>query len=155
MIPFNHNIKSFEDVKKEYPKFFDLSFLNNKKVKKFTEEELNLLVEDSLDEAAFKGVRPKSIKQLRAIHLPTAQAKALYRYLWAIEHITDQMVKWGWDSRDIVTLIRRMEKAGYDPYSTTEDTAGQFIESIEGHGFKKITTKYGDEFMVYNPKGYD
>jgi hypothetical protein len=155
MSPFNHDIKSFEDVKKEYPRYFDLEFLKHDKVKKFIEEELNMLVEDSLDEAAFRGVRPKSIKQLRAIHLPTAQAKALYRYLWAIEHITDQMVKWGWNGKDITTLIKRMEKAGYDPYSTTEDTAGQFIESLKGHGFKKITTKYGDEYMVYNPKGYD
>lgn len=154
MIPFK-NVNTLEEVKKEYPRFFDLKFLRNEKVKKFTEEELNLLVEDSLDEAAYKGVRPKSVSKLRIIHLPTAQAKALYHYLWAIDHITDQMVKWGWDSKDIVILIKRMEKAGYDPYSTTEDTAGQFIESLKGHGFKKVITKYGDEFTVYNPKGYD
>ena len=154
MIPFK-NVNTLEEVKKEYPKLFDLAFLNNKEVKKFTEEELNLLVEDSLDEAAFKGVRPKSTKQLKILHLQTAQAKALYHYYWSIDHVFDQLTKWGWDGKDIFILIRRMEKAGYDPYSTTEDTAGQFIESLKGYGFKKVTTKYGDEFTVYNPKGYD
>jgi hypothetical protein len=47
-----------------------------------------------------------------------------------------------------------MRQAGYDPYSTTEYTAGAFIESLKEHGFKTVTMADGDEFRVYNPKGY-
>ena len=154
VIPFNHKIKNMGDVKKEYSSTFDINFLNRKVVKNFIQDELEILIEDELDRCLWAEEKPKSKAALTFIFTPTAQAKALYHFLWSIDHITDQMVKWGWDPRDIVTLMKRMQQKGYDPYSIEEDTAGQFIESLKGYGFKKIETKNGDKFYLYNPKGH-
>lgn len=155
MIPFNKSIRSFDDVKQEYPAWFELSWLKYKQVKKFVIDELNILIEEELNRCDFEGEKPKHKQTLNAIYTSTAQAKAIYHYLWSIDHITDQMIKLGWKQKDIMILIKRMEKAGYDPYSITEDTAGRYIESIRGHGFKTVQTKNGDTFRVYDPRGYD
>jgi len=141
MIPYK-NVNSIEEVKQIYPSIYGDWVYKKKKVIEFIEEELEALRE--------RQNRGKISLHMRL----TAEAKGVYRYLWVIDHITDQLVKWGWDTTDIVILITRMKRAGYDPYSTTEDTAGQFIESLPGHGFKTIQTENGDEYLVYNPKGY-
>jgi hypothetical protein len=143
-----------DDVRKAYPQSFDLCFLNRKEVLQFTKDELSTLIDDAKWEIQTGAAKRKHPNTLRKELLPIAQAKALYHFLWSIDHITDQMVKCGWKPKDIVTLIRRMEHAGYDPYSTEEDTAGQFIESLTQLGYKKVKTQTGHEFFVYNPKGY-
>ncbi|MGA9189762.1 MAG: NUMOD4 motif-containing HNH endonuclease [Methanosarcina sp.] len=153
MIPFK-KVNSLEDVKKAYPSAFDKSLLNFNVVKNFVPGELDLLIEDEIDRCLWAEEKPKSRAALALIYTPVAQAKALYHFLWSIDHVTDQMVKWGWDPKDISTLMKRMQKKGYDPYSIDEDTAGKFIESLKGFGFKKIETRYGDEFYLYDPSGY-
>lgn len=83
-----------------------------------------------------------------------AEARGVYNWLWAVDHINDQMIKWGWDLKDIKTLMKRMVKAGYNPWSLTEDTVGDFIYSLPGHGFYEIALKDGKEsFTAYDPTG--
>lgn len=65
----------------------------------------------------------------------------------------DQMRKFGWRTADLHILIKRMQIMGFDPYSTTEDTAGAFIESLPHYGYKIMKKKDGTTFMAYNPKG--
>ncbi len=83
-----------------------------------------------------------------------AEARGVYNWLWAVDHINDQMIKWGWDLKDIKTLMKRMVKAGYNPWSLTEDTVGDFIYSLPGHGFYEIALKDGKgSFTAYDPTG--
>ncbi len=83
-----------------------------------------------------------------------AEAKGVYDWLWAVDHIDDQMFKLGWKQKDINILIQRMEKAGYNPWSLTEDTAGKFIESLPGRGRTEISTRNGKKtFSAYDPTG--
>ena len=63
------------------------------------------------------------------------------------------MRKFGWRTADLHILIKRMKIVGFDPYSTTEDTAGVFIESLPHYGYKSMKKKDGTTFMAYNPKG--
>lgn len=128
MIPFNQDIKTIEEVKKEFEFLGDISsFMKDKKVKKFYNEELKTA---------------KTVEE--------AKAKALYHFVWSLTHVFDQMVKYGWNPDDLRLLIKRMERAGYDPYSITEDTAGAFIESRPSKGFpEKIIN--GKRFRLYDP----
>ncbi|KKG94573.1 hypothetical protein [Methanosarcina mazei] len=83
-----------------------------------------------------------------------AEAKGVYDWLWAVDHINDQMIKWGWDTNDINTLIKRMIKAGYNPWALTADTAGEFIYRLPGHGFYEVTLENGKgSFNAYDPTG--
>ncbi|AKB68258.1 hypothetical protein [Methanosarcina mazei] len=83
-----------------------------------------------------------------------AEARGVYNWLWAVDHINDQMIKWGWDLKDIKILVKRMVKAGFNPWSLTEDTVGDFIYSLPGHGFYEIALKDGKEsFTAYDPTG--
>jgi hypothetical protein len=155
MIPYKiDEIKSILDVQRKYPKLYDSRLLGKSVVKKFIREELQELVDDELDRCLWAEEEAKPIPTLEYLFMDTARAKALYHYLWAFEHNIDIMVKWGWKSGDIGVLMKRMKSAGYDFFSTEEDTAGQYIESLEGYGFKKVETKNGDKFYLYNPKGY-
>jgi len=83
-----------------------------------------------------------------------SEAKGVYDYLWAIDHINDQMIKWGWDLHDISTLIRRMIKAGYNPWSLTADTVGDYIYNLSGHGFYEVSINNEEPFLAYDPHGY-
>lgn len=155
MIPYKKDkIKSILDVQKEYPGLCDSCLLSKNIVKKFIQEELKELVEDELDRCAWAEEKAKPVPTLEFLFTDTARAKAVYHYLWSFEHNIDQMIKWGWKAEDIETLMKRMKAAHYDPYSTEEDTAGQFIESLRGFGRKKVSTKSGRTFHVYDPKGY-
>lgn len=154
MIPYNHKIKNMSEVEKAYPGMVDLSLLSNNTVKRFIREEMKELIDDELDRCLWAEEKAKPVQALEFIFTDIARARALYHFLWSVDHITDQMVKWGWDPKDISTLMKRMQKKGYDPYSIEEDTAGRFIESLHGFGRKKVETKSGRVFHVYNPKGY-
>ena len=153
MIPYNlQDIHTIDDMVKEYPCLSDMALLGNKTVKQLIKEELVDLIDTAHDNDIFEGDKAKPDSFYSRICMPCAQARGLYHYFWSMEHVTSQMVKWGWKATDINLLIRRMQKAGYDPYSITEDTAGQFIERLPGHGCKTIRTKYGEEFTVYDPR---
>jgi len=45
-----------------------------------------------------------------------------------------------------------MKIAGFDPYLTTDDTAGAFIEALPHFGYKVMKKKDGTEFPAHNPK---
>lgn len=154
MIPYNHKIQCTADVEKAYPGMVDLTLLDNNVVKRFIREELKELVEDELDRCLWAGEKARPIPSLEFLFKDIAKARALYKWLWCVDSITDQMVKWRWDARDASLLIKRMKAAGYNPWSTTEPTVGQFIESLPGYGRKEVRTKSGRTFHVYNPKGY-
>lgn len=136
MIPFK-KVNSLEDVKKEYPYWFDEKLFSNTKVKELINEEYK-----ELSARRVKG----NINEL-------AKFRGVYRYLWCLEHCMDQMRKFGWRTADLHILIKRMQIMGFDPYSITEDTAGAFIESLPHYGYKIMKKKDGTEFMAYNPKG--
>lgn len=154
MIPYKkYTIKGILDVKRMYPELCDSRLLSKNIVKKFIKEELNELVDDELDRCQWAEEKAQPIPTLEFLFTDTARARAVYHYLWSIEHNLDQMIKWGWKPEDLGVLMKRMKAAGYDPYSTEEDTAGQFIESLRGYGRKRVATKSGRTFYLYDPKG--
>jgi len=143
MIPFNYNIKTLEDVQKEFS-FFDVKeFLNKADVIKLAEKEFKEL---KADEEYYSG--RKISKARLAIIKEVATSKGLYRFLWAVENTTDCMLKWGWKATDIVTLIDKAKKAGFNPYDETDDNVGHYIESIPGYGYSMKTIK-DKTFHVY------
>lgn len=116
MIPYK-TVNSIEEVKQIYPKFFGAYLYNIPKIKQFIKEELKDLKSRSKSKSVTNSM------------IWVSEARGVYRYLFCIDHITDQMVKFRRDPKTILSLINRMEKAHYDPWSTTEDTAGMFIEA--------------------------
>lgn len=151
MIPFREDIESMDDVKAAYPQFYDKPVLNKQVLKSFIRDELEILVEDEQDRCGWAGERKKSKADLRVIYLSKATAKATYHYWWSIDHILCQMGSWGWKPKDLNLLIRQMTSEGANPYSTTEDTVGDWIYALKDHGYKVVTAK-GREFRVYSPK---
>lgn len=113
MISFKE-VNSIEEVKQNYPYWFEEKLFSNKKVKDLIKEEYT-----KLSTQRGKG----NINEL-------SRVRGVYRYLWCLEHCMDQMRKFGWRTADLHILIKRMQIMGFDPYSTTEDTAGAFIESL-------------------------
>ncbi|MDR7665502.1 hypothetical protein RG963_06855 [Methanosarcina sp. Z-7115] len=155
MLPYRKDtINSILDVQKRYPGLCDSSLLSLSIVKKFVKEELKELVEDELDRCEWAEEKAKPINSLEFIYTDIARARAIYHFLWSVDSITDQAVKWHWQVKDVPVLMKRMKAAGYNPWSTTEPTTGQYIESLPGYGRKEVKTKSGRTFHVYNPKGY-
>lgn len=153
MIPFNGDIKTLDDVKAAYPKSFDMNLLTNKRVKIFEKEILQELIDDEIGMCELRDEICPSVISLRKRFAPVAQAKAAYKLLWCGVHLGDQMLKYHWELKDMWTLIRRMQKAGYDPFNTEEDTAAEFIESLPNYGYKLMKINNEKEFFAYNPKG--
>jgi hypothetical protein len=150
----SRGIKNLDDVKKEFPYAFDNTSLPNSKIViKFINEELDDLIDTAHDNAIYAEQIPLADHKYAEMYKPIAEARGIYRYLWCREFVAGQMLSWGWNIKDLNILIKRMQQACYDPYSTTEYTAGEFIESLKGNGFKIIKTANGDEFRVYNPRG--
>lgn len=139
MIPYKE-INSFEEVKLEYPKYFDFQFLRRKETIKFYNEELEKLQN-------FWGPykKPQELKDI-------ALARALYDFLWCVDNITTTMSSWGWKPADILILRARMKSAGYDPFSIS-DVVGEYLYNLKGHGFVEITRPDGTIFLAYDPKG--
>lgn len=141
MIPYEkEKIFNLENVREKYPQYFYLPFLKRKEAIKFYIEELEKL-------QSYWG-QHKNPQELQEI----ARARALYNYLWCIDNITATMVSWGWESTDILTLIKRMKAAGYNPW-TISDAAGEYLSNLRGHGFVEITRPDGTTFNRYDPEG--
>jgi hypothetical protein len=136
MIPFK-TVNSIEEVKARYPVWCYEGIENKPKVQAFAREEFA-----SLKRSKVKG----DIKDI-------ALARGIYRFLWSMDHCLDQAIKYGWRPEDLHILIKRMELAGFDPYSLDEDTAGMFLEALPHYGYKEIKKKDGTTFYAYNPKG--
>jgi hypothetical protein len=147
MIPYNHKIKSVNEVKETYSHIKDIDgLMKTSIVKKFITEEYLELYED---EKFYEGkVTPEKDLLFKEI----AAARGLYRFLWGVDHITDQMISAGWNPKHIVILIKRVQRAGLDPYSTTNDTVDEFIDGLKGGGFIEKTIK-GKTFHAYSPNG--
>lgn len=147
MIPFNNKIKTLDEVKEIYKHIKDIdNLLKIKTVQGLIKEEYLELFED---EKFFAG---KVTTQKRIQFERVAKAKGLYRFLWGIDHINDQLIEAGWCTKNITVVIKRMKRVGLDPYSTTEDTVSQFIRSLNGNGYVEKTIK-GTTFNVYSPNG--
>lgn len=137
MIPF-YDVNTIEEVKNFYPYWYGEYLYEKPKVKEFIKKEL-----EDLSKRQNGG---KINAQLKS----RAKAKGVYRFLWCMEHNLDQMTKLSWKICDLPLLINRMRQAGYDPYSTTEDTTGAFIESLPGKGYpEKIIN--GKTVRLYDP----
>lgn len=147
MIPFNYNIKTLEDVQNEF-KFLDVKeFLNKADVIKLAEKEFKEL---KADEEYYSG---RKISKARLVIMKeVATAKGLYKFLWAVENTTDVMLKWGWNQTDIVKLMDKAKKAGYNPYDDTRNGVGEYIESLPGYGYSMKTIK-NKTFRAYDPWG--
>lgn len=148
MVTFKTDIQTIEEIKKEIPYVHNLEyFYTDKRVLKLTDKIYKELYTEEQDYIG-KVSKAKSIELKEK-----ARIKAIYLYLWSIENITWQMLQFGWNQKDILILIKRMEKAGYNPYSTTENTAAQFIESLPGYGYQERSVN-GKTFKAYMPRGY-
>lgn len=147
-------MKTLEDVQKEYPKFFDLKLLKNLRVKKLIKEELEKLIQEEKDDCEFYSETILSDSKLKTKFSPIAEVRGLYMYLWHRDHIASQMFSWGWHFEDYDRLILQMKAKGYEPYSVTEDTVGEYLQKLEGHGHTEITLPNGrDSFLAYDPTG--
>lgn len=160
MIPYKiDKIQTMADVKKEFPKMFDINNLKNIFVKRFIREEIEKYNEDIKAKAEFyKTIELKpeesNLKTL-AQFVAFAEVRALYKYYWCHYNVLDQICKYRFTAEDVNPIMMRMEKTKkFDPWSTTEPTAGMFIESLEDRGHRKVVTKDGYEFYVKNPRGY-
>lgn len=147
MIYFNGKIKTLNEVKEIYSHIKDIeNLLKLKIVKKLINEEyFELFDEEKFYEGKVTAERNTQLKEI-------VEARGLYRFLWGVDHINDQLLEAGWNTKNIVTVIKRMRRAGFDPYSTTEDTVAQFINSLNGNGFVEKTIK-GKTLRVYSPHG--
>lgn len=147
-------IKNLEDVKREYPKFFNLKLLKDLRVKKLIKEELEKLMQEEKDYCEFYSETVLSDSKLKAKLSPIAEAKGLYMYHWHRDHVASQMFSWGWHFEDFDRLIMQMKAKGYEPYSVTEDTVGEYLYQLPGHGYTEITLPNGrDSFSAYDPTG--
>ncbi|WP_048046516.1 hypothetical protein [Methanosarcina mazei] len=161
MLPYEkEKIQSFLDVRDIYSKNFKMDDLKDIRVQKFIKEELKELIQKDLDQYEWDieiGLRRKkpSPAQLKQKHIGTAYARGLYRFYWCHYNVWDQLFKYRYKPEDVNTIIARMEKTKkYNPWSTTEPTAGLFIASLGKSRFKTIKTKDGSEYDVLNPSGY-
>lgn len=160
MLPYEkEKIQSFLDVKDLYPKNFNLDDLKDIRVQKFIKEEYKELTQAELDKVEWEreiGLRRKkpTPAQLKEKYLAVAYARALYKFYWCPYNVWDQLAKYGYKPADVNTIIARMEKSKFSPWSTTEPTAGLFIASLGKSRFKTIKTKDGQEYDVLNPSGY-
>ncbi len=146
MTTFKPHIQTIEEIKIEFPFIKNIErFIIDKRVLELTDKIYKKLY---IEETDCTG----KVSKERSIELKEkANIKAVYLFLWSIENITWQMLQYGWKQKDILILIRRMEKAGYDPYSTTENTTALFIESLPGMGYKERTVN-GKTFKAYMPR---
>lgn len=160
MIPYEkEKIQSFLDVRDMYPKNFNMKDIDDVRVQKFIKEELKELIQEDLDQYELDnliGLRRKkpSSTQLKQKHIGTAYARGLYRFYWCHYNVWDQLCKYRYKIQDLNTIIDKMEKTKFSPWSTEEPTAGLYIASLGKNRFKHIVTKDGQEFDVLNPKGY-
>lgn len=160
MIPYQkEKIQSFFDVRDEFPKMYNLKDVDDIRVQKFIREEFKELVQEELDQVEYDnliGIRRKKPNpaQLKEKYLAIAYARGLYRFYWCHYNVWDQLFKYRYKPEDVNTIIARMEKSKFSPWSTTEPTAGLFIASLGKSRFKTIKTKDGQEYDVLNPSGY-
>lgn len=161
MIPYEMNkINSLLDVKAEYPSLFNMADLNKRRVRVFIKELLNEHIENAMNKYEFEydiGLYPRkpSKAQLTREYIDIATAKGLYKYYWCKCNVLDQICKYGYCDKDLKPIMQRMEQSKkFNPWATTEPTAGQFLESLKNYGCKRIKTKDGDEYFVHNAKGY-
>lgn len=136
MIPFNYHIKTLDDVQKAYHYLNPNDFINKADAVKLIEKEFKKL---KSDEEYYSG--RKISKATLTIMREVATAKGLYRYLWGIENATEVMLKWGWKATDIVVLMDKAKKAGFNPYDEKDDAVGHYIETIPGYGYTMKTVK--------------
>ena len=161
MLPYEKDkIFSFLDVKDEYPKNFSMKDLDDSRVQKFIKEEYKELCQEELDRIEYDrviGLRRKkpSPAQLKEKYLAVAYARALYHFYWCPYNVWDQICKYGYKSTDVNTIIEKMEQTKkFNPWSTTEPTAGLYIASLGKSRFKHIITREGEGFDVLSPKDY-
>jgi hypothetical protein len=109
MLPYNEKIRSFEDVRKEYPKFFDLSLLENKYCKECIRKEEAIIKEKVKTDRGHYKISKAEIKEL-------IQARGLYRFLYCWENLVDQSISTG-AKGDIIQLIKKCKNKGSDPFN--------------------------------------
>jgi len=63
------------------------------------------------------------------------------------------MAKYGWHPKDLQLVLKRAERAGFNPYSEDEYAVARYIESLPGCGYieKEINGRVG---RFYCPRGY-
>ena len=145
MAQYNHNIETIDQVKRIYHNICNIDkLLNNNFVKTLIDKKYIELYEE--EKFYFKKVSKKKDAEFKKL----AEARGLYQFLFCWERALETMIKWGWQGTDILVLIKKMEKAGLDPFSITENTAATFIESLPSHGFQEHTIR-GNTFRSYNP----
>lgn len=160
MIPYEiDKIQTMADVAKEFPKMFDINNLKNIYVKRFIKEEIKKYDEEVKAQAEYDkviGLKPvTSHIEARIQFIALAEVRALYRYYWCHYNVLDQISKYGYRGEDVYPIMLRMvHTRDFDPWSTTEPTAGQFLESLQNYGYKKVVAKDGYEFYVRNSAGY-
>lgn len=143
MLPYNYNIKTMDDVRKAYNYLNPLDFINKADAIKLIEKEYRAL---KADEEYYTN--RKIPKATLIIMKEVATCRGLYRYLWGVENTTEVMLKWGWKASDIVTLMEKAKKAGFNPFNEKDDAVGHYIESIPGYGYTMKTVE-DKTFTVY------
>lgn len=109
MQPYKNNIKSFDDVRQEYPQVFDLTLLNNVFCKECIKKENEIIRSKIKHESGRHRIRTEEIKEL-------VEARGLYRFLFCIDHLLDQSMSLG-TKGDILVLIKRCKRFGCDPWN--------------------------------------
>lgn len=125
MIPFDFTVRTMDEVLKRYSHIKNAESLVTNKycarlISKYRAEFKRREIDFSRTHRLTKAIKEKVDREANAI--------GLYHFLWAVDHITDQLVTYGRKPESIVTVIEKMKKYGYDPFSLTDDTVHEYFE---------------------------
>lgn len=154
MKSFNYNIKTYEDIKEEFPEFLRIDLSKEANLKKLLKasflpvseygrvlkEEIEIAIVDREYEK-YLNVCSGNKQELNANEKREAVAlgkiKAAYRIVFCVDNIENQLFSaHGWKTPDNrAVLFKRMRDNNLDPLSVDEETIYTFIQKVVGGGY--------------------
>ncbi len=168
MRQFNWDLRSYEEIKKEFPEFSRIDLSRKENLKKIIkayglkESEYNRILKEEINVAIADAEYEKYLDicdgqghELNENEKQDATAigviKAAYRIVFCVDNIENQLFcahEWG-EKKNRPILFKRMGNHKLDPFSIDEETVYSFIQMVTGGGYVTKTIN-GKSFKCFN-----